>query len=332
MSISLSRMRHLGTAMLVGAVVAAVAPAGIPATAAATGYVRLAHLSPDTPAVDVYLREQSGAMREKSFPGVGYGAFSPYLRLPIGTYAVAMRSAGVPRTEPPVLTTQLTVAAGAAYTVAGVGRYADLGLRILRDDLSLPPRGEAKVRVVQASVRAPLLDVAVDGGDEIGSGVAFATTTDYRRVPPGTWRLRVRPSTGGAATMLSARLDGGNVYSLLVLDAPGGGLRTRLITDAARHGAVPSGGVATGAGGSSPEPRQSVQDPGQAAQDRLGAPPRPVIAPTANQVPRGEALADWQVSARPASDWPVALLLAGLAAVLTGTLTAAMLRRRPHHS
>lgn len=323
MSMSVSHLRGIGAVLVAIGLMMIVALVGAPATAAAAGYVRLAHLSPDNPPVDVYLRAQSGSMRERIFPGVAYGAVSAYLRLPTGRYAVAMRTAGAPRTDPPVLAAQLIVAAGAAYTVAGVGSYADLGLRVLRDDLSLPARGQAKVRVVQASARVPLLDVAVEGGAEIGAGVAFATATSYRQVPPGAWRLRVRPSTGGAASILSGTLEAGNVYSLLVLDAPGGGLRTRLIIDAARRGAVPSGGVATGAGGSLPDPEDAQPGADHAPSDQAIA--RQAAADRIPAAPTGPPAAS---SGRRAADWPVALLLAGSAAVLTGILTAA-LRRRP---
>jgi hypothetical protein len=243
-------VRRLGTAAAALAVVAAVALPAAPAAAAGSGYVRLAHFSPDTPAVDVYLRSQSGAVPPKTFPGVAYGALSDYLRLPTGVYTVSMRKAGAAKTSPPVLTTQVTVADGAAYTVAGVGRFADLGLRVLRDDLTLPAGGDAKVRIVQASVRAPVLDVDVDSGASIADDVAFATATDYRQVNPGKWVLRVQPSGGGTASRLPCTLTGGSVYSLLILDKEDGGLRARLVTDAGRSGVMPAGGVATGAGGS----------------------------------------------------------------------------------
>ncbi|MER7456525.1 DUF4397 domain-containing protein [Micromonospora sp. NPDC126480] len=229
------------------AVAAATAVAG-PAHAAPVGYVRLAHLSPDTPAVDVYLAAP-GRGEPQIFPGVGYGVVSAYLPLPAGRYAVAMREAGVPADEPPVLTTEVAVSGGAAYTVAGVGRHADLGLRVLTDDLSAPAPGHAKVRVVQASVRAPVLDVAAAGGPPVATGVRFATTTDYQQVEPGRLRLRLS-STGGQTTDAEVTLAAGAVYSLLVLDAERGGLTTELRQDAAGGAVVvPSGGVDTGAGG-----------------------------------------------------------------------------------
>ncbi|SIQ42172.1 DUF4397 domain-containing protein [Micromonospora avicenniae] len=232
-------------ALLLG--VAFLTTTAAPASAAGPGYVRLAHLSPDTPSVDVYLAAPDAA-EPQVFPGVGYGVVSDYLPLPVGRYAVAMREAGAPASDPPVLTTEVAVASGAAYTVAGVGRYADLGLRVLHDDLSAPEGGQAKVRVVQASVRAPVLDVAVAEGPTIANGVQFATTTDYQLVEPGRWRLRLSGS-GGPTTQAEVRLAGGTVYSLLVLDAKEGGLTTELRRDAQGGRVVPSGGVETGAGG-----------------------------------------------------------------------------------
>jgi hypothetical protein len=252
-----------------------------PAQAAGDGYVRLAHLSPDTPAVDVYLKSDSGAVKDQKFNGVAYGAMSDYLRLPTGTYSVAMRKSGAAESTPPVLTTQVTVDDGAAYTVAGVGRYADLGLRVLKDDLNLPAAGESKIRIIQASVRAPVLDVGGANGRTIADGVQFATTTAYRQVNPGKWTVRVKPTGGGESSDLPCTLGAGNVYSLLVLDDKKGGLKPELHLDAARQGGVPQGGVATGGGGTQPQ-----------------------------------------------SPLPMALLLAGVAAVATGGVLVA-LRRRP---
>jgi hypothetical protein len=245
--------RRLSSAAAALAAFATITLFASPAGAAdGDGYVRLAHLSPDTPAVDVYLKAQSGDSKQQKFPGVAYGVMSPYLRLPTGTYSVAMRPAGAAESTDPVLTTQVDVASGQAYTVAGVGRYADLGLRVLKDDLKLPGANESKVRIIQASVRAPVLNVGVQNGPTIADGVQFATTTSYRDVKPGTWTVRVSPSGGGQTSNLPCTLGAGNVYSLLVLDAKGGGLKTQLRIDAQRQGGMPLGSVATGDGGTQP--------------------------------------------------------------------------------
>ncbi|MGI5213971.1 DUF4397 domain-containing protein [Plantactinospora sp. CA-290183] len=261
--------RRLGA--LAGAVLLGLAPAAIGGSPAGAdpriGYLRLAHLSPDTPAVDVYLSSATGSDEPQVFEAVGYGVVSPYLPLPTGRYAVAMRRAGAPAEDPPVLTTGVAVAPGAAYTVAGVGRYAGLGLRVIEDDLRAPAKGRAKVRVVQASVRAPVIDVAVAEGGAIADGVQFATTTPYQQVEPGRCTLRLRP-VGATPTTADVRLRAGTVYSLLVLDAERGGLTTDLRVDARGGVVVPAGGVDTGAGGTA----ERVDAPGDPAY-----PPGPAL-------------------------------------------------------
>jgi hypothetical protein len=282
-SIPTTGVRRLAGAAVALTAAAAMALAGAaPALAADTdGYVRLAHLSPDTPAVDVYLKDQSSDAKPQVFPGVGYGVMSPYLRVPAGSYQVAMRPAGAAATTDPVLTTEVNVAADQAYTVAGVGKYADLGLRVLTDDLKLPSADQAKVRIIQASVKQPMLDVGSASGTTIADDVQFATTTAYRQVRPGNWTVKVAPPSGNTAVDLPCTLGAGNVYSLLVLDKKGGGLTTQLRLDASRQGTVPSGAVATGGGGT-----------------------------------------------QPASRLPMALLIAGIAALVAGGAVVAV-RRRP---
>jgi Domain of unknown function (DUF4397) len=246
-----SQIRRLSAAAAVAAVAALTLPAS-PAHAAGDGYVRLAHLSPDTPPVDVYLRSAGDAIRPQTFKGVGYGAMSAYLRLPAGTYQVAMRKAGAAAGTRPVLTLEATVESGKAYTIAGVDRFADLGLRVFADDLTLPDPGKSKVRIIQASVAAPVLDVAGKNGTPIAGGVAFATTTDYHEVTPGRWSVEVEPTGGGRTSVLPCTMGAGSVYSLLILDDGRGGLKPELHVDAERQGSLPLGGVATGDGGSQP--------------------------------------------------------------------------------
>ncbi len=244
--------RHRWMVLLVAIVAtftAGVAFATPVAAKLAVGYVRLAHLSPDTPEVDVYLsRPSDPSFKTQVFEGVGYGVVSQYLAIPAGDYLVAMRPSGAGPSTTPVISATVTVATGAAYTVAGVGKHADLGLKILTDDLSAPPKNKAKVRVIQASVAAPVLDVSTAGGETVAKTVAFATTTDYKDVEPGLLTLRVTPTGSASATTLTAQLTSGWVYSLLVLDGPNG-LQAQLRIDARGPGTPPYGGIDAGGGG-----------------------------------------------------------------------------------
>ena len=242
-------MRRLARVLCVVVLGTAGSAAGLPtASAADGGFLRLAHLSPDTPAVDVYVDSVSDPDAGVVLEGVGYGVVSDYQAVPPGSYTVAMRTAGAAADTPAVLSTTVQVDAGSARTVAGVGYFADLGLEVLEDDLTLPPPGSARVRVVAAAAGAGALDVSLADGPPLASALAFASASDYVEVPGGAATLRVTPE-GGQATDLPLDVAAGSVHTVLVLDRSGGGLTVQPLLDAASMGAVPVGGVATGAGG-----------------------------------------------------------------------------------
>ncbi len=144
--------------------------------------------------------------------------------------------------------------AGDAYTVAGTGPYKALGLTVIQDNLQLPPAGDARVRVIQASARAGSVTVQAMGGPMISGPVAFAATTPYATVPAGSWTLRVASATEPTLTLTApVGLAAGSVYSLLVLDSKAGGLQLVSRLDAVAPSAAPVGAVETGAGGTAPD-------------------------------------------------------------------------------
>lgn len=212
------------------------------------GLLRLAHLSPDTPAVDVYVDAVADPASRIMLPGVDYGTVSDYQDVPAGTYTVSMRTAGSSPDTPAVLSTTVDVDADTARTVAGVGEFAELGLEIIDDSLAAPTSGQARVRVLAAASSAETVDVTVPDGPTVASRLAFAATGDYVDVPAGSTTLRVSAG-GGGPTDLPVDLTAGAVYSVLVLSGAQGALTVQPVLDAAGSGVVPVGGVETGAGG-----------------------------------------------------------------------------------
>ena len=105
---------------------AAAAVAGPGTTNAGSGWIRLAHLSPNTPAVDVYLYSFGDPDARMVLHHVAYGDVSPYLAVPGGDYSVAMRGAGASPTSAPVLSASIKVATGSAYTALAVGPRSGL--------------------------------------------------------------------------------------------------------------------------------------------------------------------------------------------------------------
>lgn len=257
-----ARAARAAAALLAAALVALLAVLlAAPATAAPAApgdraFLRLAHLSPDTPQVDVYVDSASDPARSFVVPGVGYGAVSEYRDVAADAYVVSMRAAGAAPDSPAVIATTVDARAGRAYTIAGVGMSAELGLAVLPDDLAAPAEGRADVRVVNAATTAPTVDVALRGQPAWATGVRFGTATEYTEVPVGNWVCEVTPE-GGASVRLPVTLDATSTYTVLLVDR-GDGLTTELVRDSTGSAVVPAGGVATGLGGAAPVPAPVV--------------------------------------------------------------------------
>ncbi len=225
---------------------------GIPAAATAsaatagTGWIRLAHLSPNTPAVDVYLYSFGNSTAQIVLHHVAYGTVSPYQAVTPGDYSVAMRATGASPSSQPVLSTGVTVAAGHAYTVAGMGPEKGLRLQVIDDSLTAPA-GKSSVRVIQASLKQQVVKVYCSCGGDIAPKASFASVSPYQTIPPGTWTMSAIVS-GSTKASLPGRLVAGTVHTEVVLDGSNG-LEIVDLLDAAGAGLPPTGGVTTGFGG-----------------------------------------------------------------------------------
>ena len=223
---------------------------GAASASAGSGWLRLAHLSPNTPAVDVYLYSFGNPDAKIVLHHVAYGTISGYERVPSGEYTVAMRLAGAAASSAPVLSTAVNVHVGAAYTVAGMGPAKGLRLQVLRDRLTTP-RGRALVRIIQASLVEHRVTVRA-GGHVLVKGLHFAAVTTYKTVRPGTWVVSARGRT--EQTQSSITLVAGTIHTIVVLDDPGH-LRLDDLVDAAGSRVIPVSAPATGLGGMAPRPQ-----------------------------------------------------------------------------
>ncbi|MGZ4572257.1 MAG: class F sortase [Blastococcus sp.] len=226
------------------------------AAAQAPGLLRVADLSPDTPALDVAVAPLAGGA-PLTDPGtlVGaalhYGSVGAYRSLAPGSYAVSVRAAGAGPATPPVLSTRVAVPAGGARTVAVSGPFAALALRVLPDDLSAPPAGSARVRVLSGASTPPsgTLTDAAGRSVALSEGDAGASVV----LPAGAATVRLRAASGAVAD-LPVALASGSVVSLVVLDRPDGGLTLSVVVDAAGPSVTPRGPVEAGAGGTAGVP------------------------------------------------------------------------------
>jgi hypothetical protein len=161
---------------------------GTSATPVAMGEVRVAHLSPDAPNVDVAV---DGAVLLSDVP---YEAISDYLEVPSGPHNVTVTPAGA--TEPVVIDADVDVVANTAATIAATGLLGagDLQPLALEDDRLTT--GQAKVRFVHTSPDAPAVDIAIPDGRVVQGfkNIAFRESSRYVALDAGTYDLDVRVS------------------------------------------------------------------------------------------------------------------------------------------
>ena len=250
----LRRLARLATTITVlggtAALVAATPTAASAAPAAGrSGWVRIAHLSPQAPAMDMYVYPFGNPGRPLVLKDVSYGAVSAYMAVIPGQYTVAMRGFGAPATSKPALTTSFRVDAGAAYTLAALGPDPGLRTEVLKDQMTAPA-GKAVVRVLQASLRQHRVTVSY-GPDILARQLAFGVATSYAAVSPGA--RTVRFTAPGQHAAMPVTLAAGSVHTIVVL-GDSSGLKVDAVTDAAGSQIMPKGAVSAGFGGTAPPP------------------------------------------------------------------------------
>jgi hypothetical protein len=256
------RVLVLGLALLMAFALAT------PALAQGSGeaQVRVAHLAPDAPNVDVYVNG------EPVLTDVPYTTVSDYLSLPAGTQQVTVYATG--DTASPVIDAPVDIAAGGAYTVAAVGLVADgsLTAKVYEDDLRSPASGNAKVRVVHASPDAGPVDVVPRGGQALVSGLTFPEASPYAEVPAGTYTLDVNAAGTNqtALTVPDATLASGGVYSAFAVGTVfADSLNVLLVQDDAGAGASASA-TASASAAATPTASASASAPVEELPDSGG--------------------------------------------------------------
>ena len=179
------------------------------APSAGTAQVRVAHLSPDAPPIDVFVNGT------RAVSGAAFQDVTGYLPVPAGSVNIRVTPAGA--TSPVVIDATLALNNGGNYTVAATGFLAGIQPIVLEDDRGTT--GQAKVRFVHASPDAPAVDIAVTGGPVLFANVPFRQATQYPQVAPSTYDLEARPagSTAVALQVPGVTLRSGTNYTIFAV-------------------------------------------------------------------------------------------------------------------
>lgn len=193
--------------------------------------VRVVHASPDAPAVDILI---NGSVELAS---ISFKDVSDYLELSAGSYTVSVNLAG---TDAEVLSQEVTVDGGKAYTIAAIGLVADASLSaaVFADNLAAPLNDKANVRVYHVAPPVGGVDVVSSDGivtntliSNLGFGEAssldtvapdtFDTlATGYLSLDEATYDLFVTPATLSSTVAISLEnttLTAGNIYSVFAI-------------------------------------------------------------------------------------------------------------------
>ncbi|WP_433624636.1 DUF4397 domain-containing protein [Halomicrococcus sp. NG-SE-24] len=176
--------------------------------------VRVAHMSPDAPPVDVLVDN------ETVVENLSFGNVTDYLAVSAGAHNVTIRAAGDPSTV--VFSGELTFDAGSRRTIVAAGEVTDEGTTdfepvVLEDDFTVPEEN-ASVRLVHVSPDAPPVDITVqETNTTLFDNVSFRTATEYTEVAPGNYTVQVRPATandsGEVVRTFDLSVEGGTVYT-----------------------------------------------------------------------------------------------------------------------
>lgn len=194
--------------------------------------VRVAHLIPGAPNVDLFVDNT------KTFDNATYKRVSPYKEIPEGAHKYYLRQAGQDTAQPLAEQDERTSDAGAHYTVLAVptsivGRPS---LKILKDDYAAPANGKAKVRVIHAALGTGDIDVVANGVSEsLFDNISFAGDDDYEQINPlnGTLEVRLEGKNIAVATLPNTVFEAGKLYTIFVVGQPTGAARVEafIVTD-----------------------------------------------------------------------------------------------------
>jgi hypothetical protein len=169
--------------------------------------VMTVHASPDAPGVDLLV---DGALAGTNLT---YPNNTGYLELAAGAHNIKVNATGTTTT---VIDANVTLTAGAAYSVFAADTLSNITPVVLTDDLSTPAAGKAHVRFVHLSPDAPAVDVAVTGGGVVFANRAFKEFTAFTPLDAGTYDLEVRVAgtTDVVLALPGIALTAGKIYTV----------------------------------------------------------------------------------------------------------------------
>jgi transforming growth factor-beta-induced protein len=163
-------------------------------------HIRVAHFSPDTPAVDVYVNGELSAVQGLEFP-----AITDWISLEPGVYNIAVAPAGTSLEDAAIGPADFTLNAPGWITIAAVGSLeaGTLAPAIIDETSAYTdelPEDNARITVFHGIEDAPAVDVRLADGTVLIPALAFPGSQGGNDgvfvldVPAGSYDLQVVPA------------------------------------------------------------------------------------------------------------------------------------------
>lgn len=168
------------------------------ASAAETAKIRIAHFSPDAPAVEIYLNGEPSGIQTLAF-----GDISGWVELPAGSYSIAVAPIGAGIDAAAVGPANFNLRHGSWVSVAATGSLnaGTLGADVIVEDYSPLQAGESRVTVFHGIEDAPAVDVILSDGTKLISNLSFGEY-ETLTVPSAIYDLAVvAAGTSGPAVI-----------------------------------------------------------------------------------------------------------------------------------
>lgn len=180
-------------------------------------YVSFINATPDTPSVDLYIN--NGKIHENSFAFTDRLPATSYTQTPAVQYTMTVTPAGSQSEF--FFQSYLQLSQDVYQSVFLVDNAEDMKGVLLRDDLSSPASGMAKVRFANFSPDAPALNLAVAGGEVWFEDNAFDPENideEFVEKEANTYDLEVRDAGSDEVlfTAMGVDLEPGKIYTLWV--------------------------------------------------------------------------------------------------------------------
>jgi len=153
--------------------------------------VRVMHLSPDAPGVDVFVNAGKDAVvKNLTFPNG-----TPYLDVPAGTYTFDVAATGSSAATAVLSIKDLGLAAGTSYTAVALNKLGAITALALVDDYSNLADGKIRIRAIHAAAAVGQVDIwnvtEPSAPSALYENVDFGVAGSALDVPAGAYKLGI---------------------------------------------------------------------------------------------------------------------------------------------